>query len=119
MSYVQLEELCGIIQERVEDGKPVDIFRAFRCLSLDNITSYCFGHSVHALQAPDFKAGMTEELHEGLLAYQFMKHFPAVQWFIRVLSHFLLSVAKLLPVKPHSYMEWYLVSENLIGSHAS
>lgn len=56
-----------------------DIWRAFRCVSFDNITSYCFGYTLDAVHAPDFKCLILEQMHDGLGGYQFFKHFQSVK----------------------------------------
>ncbi|KIP07977.1 hypothetical protein PHLGIDRAFT_105021 [Phlebiopsis gigantea 11061_1 CR5-6] len=81
-----LNELCAVIRARCEAGKQTDIWRAFRCVSMDNITSYCFGYCIDAVHATDFKEPATEELHEGLRVFHVFKHFSFLKHIIVVLS---------------------------------
>nr|AAS88583.1 PAH-inducible cytochrome P450 monooxygenase PC-PAH 5 [Phanerodontia chrysosporium] len=69
-----LDELCDIISARSAAGKTTDLFRAFRCLNLDNVTSFCFGWSLHTVRAPDFRAPPLEEVQNSHGGYQFWKH---------------------------------------------
>ena len=91
----QIDELCEIIASRSAEDKPTDIFRAFRCLDFDSVTSYCFGWSLHVMKAPDFKAPVVEEARDGESAYLLMKYFPVVRvLFISVLRVMLLFMNK-------------------------
>lgn len=61
------------------EDKPTDIFRAFRCVAFDHITSYCFGWSLHLIKAPDFKSDTVEQLHVEQGTYQYLKHFRLIK----------------------------------------
>ncbi|KAG9185504.1 hypothetical protein G6011_08048 [Alternaria panax] len=52
----KVKELCAAIEKRSKEAKSVDLFYAFRCMSVDVITTFCFGKSIHAVDEPDFKA---------------------------------------------------------------
>ena len=67
-----------MLKERSAEGKPSDILRAFRSLSLDNIAEYAFSLSMHNLQAPDFKSQAVEEMGQSFAGYHLMKHFPFI-----------------------------------------
>ncbi|GJE98151.1 cytochrome P450 [Phanerochaete sordida] len=75
--YVQegIDELCEVMAERAKEGKPSDIFRAWRCLDFDNVTSFCFGWSLHAVRESDFHAPAVEEMLQAGKDYMFWKHF--------------------------------------------
>lgn len=72
---LQIDEFCEVITKRDADSKTTDIFRAFRCLDFDNVSSFCFGWSEHAIQAPDFNSAAVEELQHSNKDFQFWKHF--------------------------------------------
>ena len=48
--------LCAALERQSKALKSADMFYAFRCMTVDIITTFCFGKSIHALDAPDFKA---------------------------------------------------------------
>jgi hypothetical protein len=52
----KINELCAAIEQRSQAAKSIDLFYAFRCMSVDVITTFCFGKSIHAVDEPDFKA---------------------------------------------------------------
>ena len=49
-----VDELTQILRRLCTAKGEVDICKAFRCLSLDFITRFTYGESIHALQAQDF-----------------------------------------------------------------
>ena len=112
----QLNELCAVIQARYEADKQTDVWRAFRCVSLDNITSYCFGYSIDAVHAADFKEPATEELHEGLRVFHVFKHFPFLKTIIVVLSRLIFRF-KIVELDRPGYGRVHFVGN--IPSHSS
>jgi cytochrome P450 len=46
-------ELCLAFERK---SKSADLHFAFRCMAMDMIMTLCFGKSIHAVDAPDFKA---------------------------------------------------------------
>ncbi|KAK5958385.1 hypothetical protein OHC33_000227 [Knufia fluminis] len=51
------EKVLGLCDSFLRTGeRSVDLFYAFRCMSIDVITYICFGHSVNALESPGHEA---------------------------------------------------------------
>lgn len=46
-------DLCHVVEKR---GEGVDLHFAFRCMAMDMIMTLCFGKSIHAVEAEDFRA---------------------------------------------------------------
>ncbi|KAJ3545580.1 hypothetical protein NM688_g5608 [Phlebia brevispora] len=78
----QVNEMCSALKVQHREGKSTDIMLAFRCTSLDTITSFCFANSLHALKAPDFQSPSEQAMTLSLPNLPRIKYFP----FIKVLS---------------------------------
>ncbi|KAF5854193.1 hypothetical protein GGP41_006990 [Bipolaris sorokiniana] len=52
----KIKALCAAFERQAKASKPTDLFYAFRCMSVDVITTLCFGNPIHAVDAPDFNA---------------------------------------------------------------
>ncbi|EUC34954.1 hypothetical protein COCCADRAFT_35526 [Bipolaris zeicola 26-R-13] len=52
----KIKALCAAFERQARASKPTDLFYAFRCMSVDVITTLCFGNPIHAVDAPDFNA---------------------------------------------------------------
>ena len=52
----QTKALCAAFRRASENSKSSDLYYAFRCLSMDIICTFCFGKSIHAVDAPNFAA---------------------------------------------------------------
>ncbi|KAJ4992818.1 hypothetical protein SVAN01_01522 [Stagonosporopsis vannaccii] len=52
----QTKALCAAFARQSEASKYADLYYAYRCLSMDIICTFCFGKSIHAVDAPDFAA---------------------------------------------------------------
>lgn len=107
---LQLDEFCEVIQTYASDRKPVDILRAFRCLSLDNITSYCFGYSMHTVRVPGFRPPITEEMHDSPTGFHLMKHFPILRSTFTVISRLTAFCERFISVKPQTPRDLDMVS---------
>ncbi|KAL1662343.1 cytochrome P450 [Schizophyllum commune] len=70
----RLTEKLGQRDER----QPVDLFRAFRAVSLEVIFSYCFGEPCNALDAPDFDDPLLADLASFARMNMVFKAFPAL-----------------------------------------
>lgn len=52
----QTKALCNAFERQTEAGKSSNLLYAFRCLSMDVITTFCFGKPIYAVDASDFQA---------------------------------------------------------------
>ncbi|THH28848.1 hypothetical protein EUX98_g5345 [Antrodiella citrinella] len=66
----RMDILCDAISRQYEAGKSSDFYHAFKCFSLDTITSVCFAKPVNATDAPDFKAPIVMAMDESLNTLQ-------------------------------------------------
>lgn len=58
---------------------PANLDLAFRSLSLEIITTYCFARSSHALDAPNFQSPILSAIDHTLPMIWVFKHFPLIQ----------------------------------------
>lgn len=74
----KVDALCAAFERQSKANKPCDLFYAFRCMSMDVITYLCFGASVNAIEAPDFKAPIIEAMDASLPVFVRFKH---AEWY--------------------------------------
>lgn len=51
-----VKALCAAFARQTEAGQSSNLRFAFRCMSMDLITTFCFGKPIHAVDEPDFQA---------------------------------------------------------------
>jgi cytochrome P450 len=71
-----MDHLAEILAKNDVNGKSSDMLFAFRCFAMDNITAFCFGNSVNAMDEPDFAAPIVEAMDNSLPTFHLFKHFP-------------------------------------------
>ena len=71
--------MCANIENHIKDGKPFNMFRAFRCASIDAIFSICFARSLNTLTEPDFLAPLERAMYTQLPVTMLFKHFPIIK----------------------------------------
>jgi len=54
--------LCAAFIREGRTGGSIDLFRAFRCMTADIVTYFCFGQSINAINAPGFDAPIIDSL---------------------------------------------------------
>ncbi|KAL6246705.1 hypothetical protein RBB50_006012 [Rhinocladiella similis] len=78
-----ITEAEGLVREKVvalcesfrrHTDSPVNLYYAFRCMSIDVITYLCFGNSVDAVNAPDHVAPIILALDASLPVFPAFKH---------------------------------------------
>ena len=75
-----MEQLCHGIALHHASEEPVNILRAFRCFTVDAITSFCFAQSVGALTEPGFRAPIEHAMTLSLPMVPWSKHFRIVKF---------------------------------------
>ncbi|KAK0436273.1 cytochrome P450 [Armillaria borealis] len=90
-SILQLE---GIIQSKVDtlisrlrkdySSKPVNLYAAFKSLTMDIITTFCYSHSFDALSSPDFSHPILLSLERAMPMMTTVRHFPVLQLLYRL-----------------------------------
>jgi cytochrome P450 len=71
-----MDHLIEILAKNQAAGKSSDMLFAFRCFAIDNITAFCFGLSVDAIEAPEFAAPIVEAMDNSLPTFHLFKHIP-------------------------------------------
>ncbi|KAK0466636.1 cytochrome P450 [Armillaria novae-zelandiae] len=90
-SILQLE---NIIQSKVDalisrlskdySDKPVNLYAAFKSLTMDIITAFCYSHSFDALSSPDFSHPILLSLERAMPMMTTIRHFPILQLLYRL-----------------------------------
>ncbi|KAK0450466.1 cytochrome P450 [Desarmillaria tabescens] len=90
-SILQME---GIIQSKVDTlllrlqkdykDKPVNLYAAFKSLTMDIITAFCYSHSFDALLSPDFSHPILLSLERAMPMMTTIRHFPVLQLLYRL-----------------------------------
>ncbi|KAK8048607.1 hypothetical protein PG994_010337 [Apiospora phragmitis] len=75
----EVGRLVRVLEERNAEGKSSDLLMAFRCMALDAATDFCFGTSLDALKAPEFRAPLLVAMDAALPGFAVMKHFPLLR----------------------------------------
>ncbi|KAL4900134.1 hypothetical protein BDW74DRAFT_183087 [Aspergillus multicolor] len=66
-------DLCKSLADNA--SKPIDLYYAFRCMSVDVITYLCFAKSVNAVHAPNFKSPLLLAMDASMTVFPVFKHF--------------------------------------------
>ncbi len=74
--------LCAALERRSQASQSTDLFYAFRCMSIDVITTFCFGKSIHAVDEPDFKAPIVVALDASTPVAMYFKYSDLFKNFI-------------------------------------
>jgi len=74
--------LCAAFERQSKASASVDLFYAFRCMSIDVITTFCFGKSIHAVDEPDFKAPIVVALDAATPVAMYFKYSDLFKNFI-------------------------------------
>lgn len=73
--------MCAAMQDLYNNGKSTNIQRAFRCVSVDTITSFCFAKSLNALKEPEFRAPVEQSMSLALPMVTRIKYLPLIKTF--------------------------------------
>lgn len=71
--------MCTAMQDLHSQGKSTNIQRAFRCVSVDTITSFCFAKSLNALKEPEFRAPVEENISLNLHSSYLLSYLHNIQ----------------------------------------
>jgi hypothetical protein len=58
----KLSIILGHVQQLSQSRRPVNVFNAWRCLTLDVISEFAFGQCFNALENPDFECDMIDTM---------------------------------------------------------
>jgi cytochrome P450 len=71
-----MNHLVEVLAKNDVKGKSSDLLFAFRCYAIDNVTAFCFGTSVNAIDEPNFAAPIVTAMDSSLPTFHLFKHFP-------------------------------------------
>ncbi|KIW97596.1 uncharacterized protein Z519_01180 [Cladophialophora bantiana CBS 173.52] len=77
-----MDHLVARLSEDYAAGKSSDLFFAFRCFTMDTITSFCFAKSVNAIDVPGYNAPIIEAMEASGPAFIQFKHLPLFRKFV-------------------------------------
>ncbi|KAL6703855.1 hypothetical protein ACN47E_008989 [Coniothyrium glycines] len=66
--------LCAAFERQSKASQTSDLSFAFKCMSMDMITTFCFGKPIHAVDAPDFKAPIVVAMDASLPVFLLFKY---------------------------------------------
>ena len=84
--------MCANIEVHSQENKPINFFKAYRCFSLDGITSYCFGSETNAVSAPDFDFAAERAMYESTGPFALLKHFRPLVYLSRYIPESVISL---------------------------
>jgi hypothetical protein len=70
----QTKALCNAFERQTKSGKSSDLLYAFRCMSMDVITTFCFGKPIYAVDAPEFQAPIVMAMDASLPVFLGFKY---------------------------------------------
>ncbi|KAL5374850.1 hypothetical protein DPSP01_011602 [Paraphaeosphaeria sporulosa] len=70
----QTKALCEAFERQTKAGKSSNLLYAFRCMSMDVITSFCFGKPIYAVDAPGFQAPIVMAMDASLPVFVGFKY---------------------------------------------
>jgi len=71
-----MDHLVEVLEKNHANNKSSDLLFGFRCYAVDNITAFCFGMSVDAIDEPEFAAPIVIAMDNSLPTFHLFKHFP-------------------------------------------
>ncbi|OAP63259.1 hypothetical protein AYL99_02486 [Fonsecaea erecta] len=77
-----MDHLVQRLSEDFAAGKSSDLFFAFRCFTMDTITSFCFAKSVNAIDVPGYNAPIIEAMEASGPAFIQFKHLALFRKFV-------------------------------------
>ncbi|KIY03562.1 uncharacterized protein Z520_00253 [Fonsecaea multimorphosa CBS 102226] len=77
-----MDHLVERLSEDYAAGRSSDLFFAFRCFTMDTITSFCFAKSVNAIDVPGYNAPIIEAMEASGPAFIQFKHLPLFRKFV-------------------------------------
>ena len=72
----QMDHLVRVLTAQNARGESSDLLFAFRCFTMDMVTTFCFARSVNAMDAPNFRAPIVEAMDLTNPTFVLLKHFP-------------------------------------------
>lgn len=69
-----IKALCEAFTRQTKTGKSSNLLYAFRCMSMDLITTFCFGKPIYAVDEPDFQAPIVMAMDASLPVFVGFKY---------------------------------------------
>ena len=89
--HEEVNKLLDALQAAIKSSKVVDLTLAYKCLTADVVIGYCYNKTLGALDAPDFRFKLIEQL-EGLFAT------ASFAWYFSELFNILSRFLSMLPI---------------------
>ena len=80
MMSIKIKKLMDRMKQYSQEGRPIPLLSAFRCLALDTITEFCYGEATGALESEDFLCAQFEAFDKQTPSVPFVRniHPPAI-----------------------------------------
>ncbi|OIW25652.1 cytochrome P450 [Coniochaeta ligniaria NRRL 30616] len=73
----KLARVLGHVQQLSDSRRPVNVFYAWRCMTLDIISEFAFGRCLNALENPDFKCEMIDTMDHFVSHFNYVIRLPS------------------------------------------
>lgn len=84
----KVDELMGSLEEYTQAGKAIPLVAAFRCLTIDTITEFCYGKPLGAMKDKTFFHRQFEAFDIATMGTPFFQHFPFLRQCLRWVSDY-------------------------------
>jgi len=88
-----MERFAEALTKNHLESKSADLLFAFQSYALDNVTEFCWGTSVNAIDAPNFTSPMIVALNSSLSTHHLLKNFATIRKVILGLPTWLATMA--------------------------
>lgn len=93
MVRMKVDKLVQRLSQACKEGQVINLTDAMSALTMDVISSYCFGKDMRQLDNPDFAAQVVWQMQEASKFVVYARHFP---WFFNVLLSLPLWILRIL-----------------------
>ncbi|KAL8658077.1 MAG: hypothetical protein Q9202_007630 [Teloschistes flavicans] len=76
----KVEHLCRKFDESVSEDAPVNLYAAFKSLTMDIVSEMIFGESFHVIDSPGFQHPHLDALHDAVKKAWVFRTFPKLGW---------------------------------------
>lgn len=92
----KIEKLCVRFDGLAQKDLPVNLYAAFKSVTMDIVSEMVFGYSFGVMDSPDFHHPHLDALHEAVQKAWIFRTFPTIGWLSLNLPEWIAS--KLMPV---------------------
>ncbi|KAL9577458.1 MAG: hypothetical protein Q9212_006352 [Teloschistes hypoglaucus] len=94
----KVEHLCKKFDESVSEDAPVNLYAAYKSLTMDIVSEMIFGESFHVMDSPGFQHPHLDALHDAVRKAWVFRTFPKLGWLSLNLPDLLSSTLFPIPI---------------------